>query len=75
MALLYMDPGEENKTRFCEWYGRSIVGHVFNIIEPPHGKTNNLHMRKQFDFFNFQKLSHLESDVPVGDIAFHKHIF
>ena len=29
----------------------------------------------QFElFFNFQKLSHLESDVPVGGILFHKHL-
>ena len=29
----------------------------------------------QFELFNFQTLSHLESDVAVGDIVFHKHIF
>ena len=29
----------------------------------------------QFELFNFQTLSHLESDVLVGGIVFHKHIF
>ena len=29
----------------------------------------------QFELFNFQTLSHLESDIPVGGIVFHKHIF
>ena len=29
---------------------------MYLIYEPPHGKTNNLHMQKQFDFFNFQNI-------------------
>ena len=39
----------------------------------PH--INFCHFFLQFELFNFQTLSHLESDVPVGGIVFHKHIF
>ena len=38
-------------------------------------QINFLSLFVQFELFDFQKLSHLESDVPVGGIVFHKHIF
>ena len=39
------------------------------------GYTPQIIFFLQVELFNFQTLSHLESDVPVGGIVFHKHIF
>ena len=36
----------EKKRYFCSWVYQ-IQNSINLTIEPPHGKTNNLHMRKQ----------------------------
>ena len=38
-------------------------------------EINFCHFFLQFELSNFWTFLHLESDLPVGGIVFHKHIF
>ena len=52
----------DHALKICMWLGYTV-------------QINFCHFFVQFELLNFQKLSHLESDVPVWGIVFHKHIF
>ena len=62
LLLLNFNRHCDHALKICMWLGYTH-------------QVNFCHFLLQFELIYFSDISHLESEVPVGGIVFHKHIF